>query len=781
MDVNTGTGEVTATAHPNPSQPKLHNFLMTARQVVVAVHHETKIRIHVHDSIQRIWLTPNTLTIHVGSDECRFTVLALFDDGTIGDITDWPQLRFQSGDLTAVKVLHVGDQVDGGPATVGGVLVAEASGRNAVITVKLDLTAPPIALSANATVFTKPSWTDVATAASVRFVEGMKVKGKAFRPNETDLHGQSPDSVNSVVTGRTNFLFLSEGFTAGQETRFRQDVVDVAVNTQLRAKESLQPFKLLASSINYWTVFVPSPEEGVGVLGDQQDVGGGLPQFGAVFQVPLPRQPAPAASDWTLANMIHEGGLPVPVDPPVPNPPAWTTSRRLLYDIPAGAPLPSGIDPTVLDQWNDLRSRSLLNERDSALGMAHYDRPRASGQGISDGRLGLDSRRTSEKSLRMFLEKLEFGKDPASSARYSIGETWLEDVPGAGTGKDAGLIGIICHSDTRGAMWKPPWPPPVLPRLAFFTASTGRGHRALVRTTANGKDIMPPVGGKSFSAPIFASLVAYGCGRALDLQDEHGDGEGGALGRLTNTAGANVQLEVLIVSTSGGIRTIDARKIGWLWPRVVNVGIVKVEVDFNGNVISPVACDQSGAPNPTGSFLLVEITRGPSHPFVQGDLLRLRASVTRMGSSAFWNDPSSDQFAAFPLVVERVLNDKVVLGHLTPTLPQLGYRNPATPQIDPALFSTVVTCFLIAPVLTAGTESKLIADPVQTHIDVTDSPLSAPFNAQGQACTPAAHATALVTPTNLPAGLILPPDLPSKADIIGIYDGGAGVDCQVYR
>src|SRR5215217_6530613 len=76
VDVLTSTGEVSATAHPGSPQPKFpnFNFLMTARQIVGGVGtYETEIRFHIHDSIQNIWLTPSTLTVHVGSDECRFT------------------------------------------------------------------------------------------------------------------------------------------------------------------------------------------------------------------------------------------------------------------------------------------------------------------------------------------------------------------------------------------------------------------------------------------------------------------------------------------------------------------------------------------------------------------------------------------------------------------------------------------------------------------------------------------------------------------------------------
>jgi hypothetical protein len=101
--------------------------------------------------------------------------------------------------------------------------------------------------------------------------------------------------------------------------------------------------------------------------------------------------------------------------------------------------------------------------------------------------------------------------------------------------------------------------------------------------------------------------------------------------------------------------------------------------------------------------------------------------------------------------------------------------------LDLLLFKDVVTCLLIAPRIVDVAEIKLIADPIWRHIDSSDSSLNARLFSQGEACRPALHARADVTPENLPQGLKLPKDLPSKADIVGIYDGGAHFDCGVYR
>jgi hypothetical protein len=66
-------------------------------------------------------------------------------------------------------------------------------------------------------------------------------------------------------------------------------------------------------------------------------------------------------------------------------------------------------------------------------------------------------------------------------------------------------------------------------------------------------------------------------------------------------------------------------------------------------------------------------------------------------------------------------------------------------------------------------------------MDNTSSPLNAPDGASGALCTPADSRVGDVTPTNLPFPLKLPKTLPSKADIVGVYDGGGGFDCGVFR
>src|SRR5262249_23864717 len=146
-----------------------NNFLMTVSVADNAGKtYETEIRIHIHDSVNEIWLTPPTLTIHKGADECRFTVLASFNDGVIGDITGWPQLSYKSLDPFSGA-----DSIDG-MVSADGILSAVTVGS--VAPIRATLQPPPLSLpgtgtlSAEGSAMTKESWDDLSAKANVTFV-----------------------------------------------------------------------------------------------------------------------------------------------------------------------------------------------------------------------------------------------------------------------------------------------------------------------------------------------------------------------------------------------------------------------------------------------------------------------------------------------------------------------------------------------------------------------------------------------------------------------------------
>src|SRR5262249_52137238 len=74
---------------PTPALPRLRSFIVPATLSDGTQSVTARVRIHVHDGLTRTWLTPTQLTVHRGASPVKFTHLALFDDGVIGDISNW--------------------------------------------------------------------------------------------------------------------------------------------------------------------------------------------------------------------------------------------------------------------------------------------------------------------------------------------------------------------------------------------------------------------------------------------------------------------------------------------------------------------------------------------------------------------------------------------------------------------------------------------------------------------------------------------------------------------
>ncbi|MEZ0386854.1 MAG: hypothetical protein ACAI34_07300, partial [Verrucomicrobium sp.] len=102
------TGSVVASLRTDATKPPLNNFLVAVLFVdsldPQGREFRTEFRVHVHDTVQKIWLTPGSLSVHLGADENRFTVLATFNDGVVGDVTDWEALQYQSDAPSVVAV-----------------------------------------------------------------------------------------------------------------------------------------------------------------------------------------------------------------------------------------------------------------------------------------------------------------------------------------------------------------------------------------------------------------------------------------------------------------------------------------------------------------------------------------------------------------------------------------------------------------------------------------------------------------------------------------------------
>jgi hypothetical protein len=749
--VNEATGEVRAFLPPaNTSQIELHNFLLHATVINTSGQTDSvMLRVHVHTSIKDIWLTPSTLTIHQGSNNCRFTVLAEFTEGTIGDITEWTQLTYRSqvpGTSTPSPDVSVAS--DGVLTTVNANKVAEIT---VTVALPVTLTTPSSLTSAPVQAITKPSWDDMSAAANVTFVvAGLRLKADDPQksgivvPNKADPDSSNRDSVASVIANAPNVLFVSEGFSGEQEfVRLVNRIVE-----DLRTQDHLQPYKLLQDSINYWSVFVPSHDDGISVLGDHYiDV----PKAGA-HPMYFPKAPSSAATEWSIENMIHQVGLPVASDP------TKFDELKSLWTFRYGNKNYSTLAAKNFAKWRDIDKPgqgrlAILNDQDTAFGMRIRSRPRAI-ETFSRVKMGADARRTADADTFKFIHGLRYGT-------HNIGAKWKTDAK-------HNLICLLCQCQRHGGT---AW--------GYFLSSTGRdGHTNVrLKLTARGAasydvDLPALAAGQGLA---LSTVVGHELSHKLGLADEYGDGAATFRNDDHNEPNLVPKKNIVIATatTPPRIKYDKTSEIKWLWPRLTKAAIV------------------TSKPQASGSRFKFKVKPNTGPRFKMGDIVRFRQNRPVLIG------PTQDTIFNFPqgfhLIVTSHTGDTVEAGIGQPggilhDLESPVASNPGSKSWEDLLsdlFKADTTYALVCPLrvgtLGGGSEVKLIADSVRAHIAATHAPLNAPMgntSATHETAVCVANYSGTVTPTNLPA-LTKKPANPQ--DIIGIYEGGGGHDCGVFR
>ncbi len=249
VSVNNRSGEVDATA--SPPSPRLRGFLIEprARTTAGATLVGPSFRVLIHESVTEIWLTPSTLTLPADTEKQRFSVLARFDDDTVGDITRLassplaPGAAPQSG-FTWSSSDNACARVDAFGYLTGVFGLFSCSSR---ITVTLR----------------QPGWPTLSATASITVVEPWGEPP----PNRRELHlvsgpGITPDD------DVPNILFLPDGFTNTSGDREDFDKLVALLVHRITHSASTEPFNALSGSMNYWSVFVSSRENGTSTLDD---------------------------------------------------------------------------------------------------------------------------------------------------------------------------------------------------------------------------------------------------------------------------------------------------------------------------------------------------------------------------------------------------------------------------------------------------------------------------------------------------------------------------------
>ncbi|MCC6397807.1 MAG: hypothetical protein IT282_12375 [Bacteroidetes bacterium] len=345
ISVHTKSGVITLDAAlPNPTK---RNFIMEVTATDTSVPATPKvfteyIRVHVHQSVTKLWLTPATLTVRPSgvprpeTTEMKFLVRAQFDDGVVGDITD------MSG-LTWSPIKNVND-VTGQLAIDAG----DAAGAIIPITVKLPAALGGATATANMKIGTQ--WS-IATPVSASIVAGGGWPGT--------LEPQSAPNV----------LFLGDGFAATEEARFRSYVNSLV--QYLKTNPVNKPYDVLATSINFWTAFVPSPSTGVTIRAEVYPVGTGAAMTARFVPGPE-RPPTPHAGNYTLGQLLYVVGLPIPSDDAGI---AGRTNAAIKAEWTALITPDPGpkVNDALITSWRGLAKRALIDAVDSPLGVCVGD------------------------------------------------------------------------------------------------------------------------------------------------------------------------------------------------------------------------------------------------------------------------------------------------------------------------------------------------------------------------------------------------------------------------
>jgi hypothetical protein len=563
VKVDETTGEVTVAASL-PAGPKLRSFIITATAKEAAVTATRRIRVNVHGSISKMWLTPARLTVRKDAKNMRLSLLAQFDDGTIGDITNWAPFdqSLVPGDFvhaagSTTPVLEW--SADSGAVVtvdkITGVLKATAETGSANITVKF------LNQAASATVACAKPWSTATTV--------------------THVSGPGPRQVNFV----RNMLFLPDGFqdTAAEKASFEQLVRFVVA--RLASRNRTRPFAALANRMNFFFAWVPSPDAGVSVLNelDRETLGASTAKGGLLK---LPSLDRGGTGKWSLEQLINEVGLPTPTSDPIIS--VLDQGRIDDWQALYGPQVTSARMKHLFNTWLALNDRVILNERDTAFHMAFGSRP-ALDEDLPGHALSVNPRRLHNDDFDSFLNALH------TSTGASLPDLWSK-------GKDNNLVVIICRSNHVGG-------------LNHARDNGGRtvgvsfrrdSYHFMQDTTppGNGFDITPD---KIPSDPTYDLwlTVAHELGHSCNLGDEYGGDATPAtadvIGFVTNYA----NLQARSALDSGGLLIEGNVKWGE-WPRIAKAGVLFTN------------------PKPEAGKFRLSLFDGKAAGFKPNDVVRLR-------------------------------------------------------------------------------------------------------------------------------------------------------------
>ncbi|MFN8308817.1 MAG: hypothetical protein U0T73_02540 [Chitinophagales bacterium] len=435
--LDTSTGAITTVA--GAAAPNLSNFVVSIILTGNGVLNNKLIggvRIFLHNSLTKAWLSPPVLTVRRGmtgvdsaNTNARFSVYVEFDDGEVADVTHlklatW---RAHSNLVTSSGVVTPEIKVNSG----------DTANRLVATTIKADVRFGASNLLAEGQIYVDAPWNSTSTfrATSLRTATNVAYNRRNDVPN---------------------VLFLADGFqNQPDDIAAFNNAVDELLN-RLSGDAILFPYNRFTDSMNFWKCMTFSRQRGLNFLGEvyrdhtvAADANGDVLGFefhNTNMRIADTAVPVPAAG-WTVEDMLYVAGMPTSNLPPLTDPPtpaeltAFRAAITALYSV-SDADLQL-VTNDVLVQWrNFLVNRIQPNERDTFLNTYWGRKPRAAfPKFMYDSRMmDLHNHRTSRSGLNQFLSRL---RTPTGQSLNNIwNESATEPRP-----KDFDLIVFVLNSE----------------------------------------------------------------------------------------------------------------------------------------------------------------------------------------------------------------------------------------------------------------------------------------------------------------------------------------------
>ncbi|MEO8588228.1 MAG: hypothetical protein ABI432_02580 [Flavobacteriales bacterium] len=542
--VNQSTGQISA--DPLLPDQRPYNFVLdvVATDIVdgsEVYEHRLKFRVHVHQRMERVWLTPDTLSLRrklpTGEEYriARFSVRADFDDGVVADITGSNYLEWSEGEpgWTSPPV-----NVDGS----GWLSITSANEHLDIVKIRVRIDYDHT-LHAEAELRVLRPWSREPA------ITAQLIPGGALAPGAS----------LAMLERHPNVLLLCDGLTDTDSDKEDFEAYTQSLVDGLRSNALLAPFNLLASSFNFWRAFTPSDEYGASLCG-------------TVTTTHRQLLAKILAENRPFSNLIDRIGLPTRRDAPS----TGRTHEQILEDWEVVYGLERnelGNAKKTVQDWRGLWPLGMADEVDTPLyvgaGSLKYE---------TCYDLGFMAERSDRDRLNEFLSRLQARvlNVEGIAENQPIGHLWMASS-GANKPKDYGLVVFIVPQKARalntgGAIFIP----------AFDRAQFIQGH-----VDSNRFEI-PTESFPRVAQPVSVNTFAHELAHSFGLGDEYGEKIYAPRGTIS--AHGNVQEDGGTMRREGldgaEIYRMYGEEIKWNWHRISHARVVDGTITNSGEIFT---------------------------------------------------------------------------------------------------------------------------------------------------------------------------------------------------